>query len=53
MTLQIALPLCIIAVALALFAWERFSAEVVALGVLLSLVFTRPIADKSGVRRFW
>ena len=40
MNFQIALLLCILAIALTLFSWERFSADVVALGVLLTLVFT-------------
>src|SRR5688572_22538619 len=40
MTLQIFLLLCILGVALGLFWSERISAEVVALGVLLSLAFT-------------
>ena len=40
MNFQIALLLCILAVALALFSWERIAADVVALGVLLALVFT-------------
>jgi di/tricarboxylate transporter len=40
MTSEIALLLCIVAVALALFSWERVPADVVALGVLLTLVFT-------------
>ena len=40
MTFQIALLLGIIAAAVALFSWERVSAEVVALGVMLTLVFT-------------
>jgi di/tricarboxylate transporter len=40
MTFEIALLLCILAVALALFSWERVPADVVALGVLMTLVFT-------------
>jgi di/tricarboxylate transporter len=40
MTPQILLLLCILAVALAMFWWERVSADVVALGVLLALAFT-------------
>lgn len=40
MTPQILLLLCLLAVALALFWWERISSEVVALGLLLSLAFT-------------
>ena len=40
MTPQILLLLCLLAVALALFWWERMSAEVVALGLLLALAFT-------------
>ena len=40
MTPQILLLLCLLAVALALFWWERISAEVVALGLLLALAFT-------------
>jgi di/tricarboxylate transporter len=40
MTFQIVLLLCILAVALALFSWERIAADVVALGVLITLVFT-------------
>ena len=40
MTPQIFLLLCLLAVALALFWWERISSEVVALGLLLSLAFT-------------
>ena len=40
MTPQILLLLCLLAVALALFWWERVSAEVVALGLLLALAFT-------------
>ena len=40
MNFQIALLLCILAAALALFSWERIAADVVALGVLLALVFT-------------
>jgi len=37
MTLQIIVLLCLLAVALALFSWERVSAEVIALGLLLAL----------------
>jgi len=37
---QIALLLCIIGIAVALFWWERVPADVTALGVLLTLVFT-------------
>lgn len=40
MTLQIALLLAILAIAICLFWWERVSADVTALGVLLTLVFT-------------
>jgi di/tricarboxylate transporter len=40
MSLDIALTLGIILAALACFWWERYSADVVALGVLLALVFT-------------
>jgi di/tricarboxylate transporter len=40
MTLQIAILLCIVVIATALFWWERVSADVTALGVLLILVFT-------------
>ena len=40
MTPQILLLLCLLAVALALFWSERISAEVIGLGLLLSLVFT-------------
>ena len=40
MTPQILLLLCLLAVALALFWWERISSEVVALGLLLALAFT-------------
>jgi di/tricarboxylate transporter len=40
MNFQIALLLCILVVALALFSSERIAADVVALGVLLALVFT-------------
>jgi di/tricarboxylate transporter len=40
MTTQILLLLCLLAVALALFWWERVSSEVVALGLLLALAFT-------------
>lgn len=40
MTLQIAMMLGVIVLALALFWWERFPADVVALGVLLALLFT-------------
>ena len=38
--MQIALLLCLLAVALALFWWERISSEVVALGLMLALAFT-------------
>jgi di/tricarboxylate transporter len=40
MTLQIALLLCIMGIALLLFWWERVPADVTALGVLLTLVLT-------------
>jgi len=40
MTTQIALVLGIVAIAVLLFWWERVSADVTALGVLLTLVFT-------------
>jgi di/tricarboxylate transporter len=40
MTPQILLLLCLLAVALALFWWERVSSEVVALGLLLALALT-------------
>lgn len=39
MTPQIALVLCIVAIAVFFFWWERISADVTALGVLLTLVF--------------
>ena len=38
--MQIALLLCLLAVALALFWWERISSEVIALGLMLALAFT-------------
>ena len=38
--MQIALLLGLLAVALALFWWERISSEVVALGLMLALAFT-------------
>jgi len=37
---QIILLLCLLAVALGLFSWERIPAEVIALGLLLALAFT-------------
>lgn len=40
MTFEIVLLLCLMAVAMALFCWERFPADVVALGLLLALVGT-------------
>ena len=40
MTPQILLLLCLLAVALVLFWWERVSSEVIALGLLLALAFT-------------
>ncbi|MRR33328.1 SLC13 family permease [bacterium] len=40
MTLQIALVLAIVVIAVCLFWWERVSADVTALGILLTLVFT-------------
>jgi di/tricarboxylate transporter len=40
MTFQIVLLLCILAVTLALFSWERVPVDVVALGVVLTLAFT-------------
>ncbi|MHC1698332.1 MAG: SLC13 family permease [Geobacteraceae bacterium] len=40
MTLQIALVLAIVVIAVCLFWWERISADVTALGVLLTLVLT-------------
>lgn len=40
MTPQIALLLAILVIAVVLFWWERVSADVTALGVLLALVFT-------------
>ncbi len=41
MTPQILLLLILLGIALALFWWERVSAEVIALGLLLALAFTR------------
>lgn len=52
MTFEIALLLCIVAVALALFSWERLSVDVVALGVLLSLVFTGLLPAKQAFEGF-
>lgn len=40
MTPQIALMLAIVIITVCLFCWERVSADVTALGVLLTLVFT-------------
>jgi len=40
MTIQIAILFGIVTVALVLFWWDRFSPDVVALGVLLSLALT-------------
>jgi hypothetical protein len=49
---QIALLLCILAAALALFSWERIAADVVALSVLLALVFTG-LLPKDASARSW
>lgn len=40
MSLQITILLCIVVIATALFWWERVSADVIAPGILLTLVFT-------------
>ena len=52
MNFQIALLLCILAAALALFWWERVAAEVVALGLLLALVFTGLLPEDKAFEGF-
>jgi hypothetical protein len=51
MNFQIALLLCILAIALTLFSWERFSADEV-VRRKPTLVF-RTVAKGQGVRWFW
>lgn len=52
MTLQIGLLLGIILVAAMLFWWEKISAEVIALGVLLTLIFTQLLPAKQAFAGF-
>jgi di/tricarboxylate transporter len=52
MTPQIALLLCIMAIAVFLFWWERVPADVTALGVLLTLVFTGLVPVKKAFDGF-
>ena len=52
MTPDIALCLAILAAAVALFAWDRIAADVVALGVLLAIVGTNLISTEQAFAGF-
>ena len=52
MTPQILLLLILLAIAVALFWWERISAEVIALGLVLALAFTGLVPREEAFRGF-
>jgi di/tricarboxylate transporter len=53
MTFEIALLFSIVVAALVLFWWDRFSPDIIALGVLLSLALTGLVPADKAFAGFW